>query len=727
MFPPSFEFDREFHGHEDDVRAICANSEGQNQFATTSRDKTVRIWYLNGVEEADVNECKVFRGHSSFVTCIFWAPQGCLNIDEEVLISGSRDHRILVWSVSKGIVIEELNEHTMDITSIVVLMNGDIITASQDSQICIWRQFKLFKTLVGHKSSVLSLLAIPDKLEFYSGGADGTIRRWCKDYICTNVLHAHADSVRSLCLASNIGFLSASHDATAKLWSRQQNLKRTFIGHASLVYSVQFFQIDELNQFVITSGEDKTCKIWILSGECVQTIVHPGCVWSNLMLGKSLFTACSDNIVRKFDLGKNYRSSSEGSITTTISQNKLTGIAELAVREPIENINMQPGSFDGQVKVFTYNCGKSSAFTWKTLSQEWELIGEVIEHTEDIETGITSDYVFDIDVQDSAPPIKLFFNRGQNPRFVAEKFLQDNLLPASYKEKIIEFILQNVQENDISWDEKLGDILHPEQIFPTFIPTCTFVYFDKINLDGILLKLKEFGLAESKREILKESGIWNEKTAMIVQVFPVITELLSFRVEQLYPAFDLIRYAVLRPDCAAEIVKFSGELKATFLRAISPPATSQNVLTAFRLTNNCFGLTQLFETLVFSNLSQIFNNLVTLTSQHLKPALRITLCTFVMNFAVAVAGHLKEIENQNEIYKLFFDVLLQLYRNTPEDDGDSRFRITIALGNFIYNSNERRKLVSKEIHEYVRKCMVQTGNSKLQAAAMEAIAEISKG
>jgi WD40 repeat protein len=145
MFPPSFEFDREFHGHEDDVRAICANSEGQNQFATTSRDKTVRIWYLNGDEEADVNECKVFRGHSSFVTCIFWAPQGCLNIDEDVLISGSRDHRILVWSVSKGIVIEELNEHTMDITSIVVLMNGDIITASQDSQICIWRQFKLFK------------------------------------------------------------------------------------------------------------------------------------------------------------------------------------------------------------------------------------------------------------------------------------------------------------------------------------------------------------------------------------------------------------------------------------------------------------------------------------------------------------------------------------------------------------------------------------------------------
>jgi hypothetical protein len=98
-----------------------------------------------------------------------------------------------------------------------------------------------------------------------------------------------------------------------------------------------------------------------------------------------------------------------------------------------------------------------------------------------------------------------------------------------------------------------------------------------------------------------------------------------------------------------------------------------------------------------------------------------------MNFAVAVAGHLKEIENQNEIYELFFDVLLQLYRNTPEDDGDSRLRITIALGNFIYNSNERRKLVSIDIHEYVRKCMVQTGNSKLQAAATEAITEISKG
>jgi|TARA_A100001037_G_scaffold75939_1_gene68066 WD40 repeat protein len=68
-----------------------------------------------------------------------------LGIKEEILLSGSRDQRVLVWSISQGTVLKELSGHSMDITAVIVLKNGDIVTASQDSYICVWRKFNLLK------------------------------------------------------------------------------------------------------------------------------------------------------------------------------------------------------------------------------------------------------------------------------------------------------------------------------------------------------------------------------------------------------------------------------------------------------------------------------------------------------------------------------------------------------------------------------------------------------
>jgi hypothetical protein len=43
------------------------------------------------------------------------------------------------------------------------------------------------------------------------------------------------------------------------------------------------------------------------------------------------------------------------------------------------------------------------------------------------------DYVFDVDAEDGAPPKKLALNRGENPYAVADRFLADEDLPASYR------------------------------------------------------------------------------------------------------------------------------------------------------------------------------------------------------------------------------------------------------------------------------------------------------
>ena len=41
--------------------------------------------------------------------------------------------------------------------------------------------------------------------------------------------------------------------------------------------------------------------------------------------------------------------------------------------------------------------------------------------------------VFDVDIEDGAPPKKLALNRGQNPYDVADTFLMDNNLPTTYR------------------------------------------------------------------------------------------------------------------------------------------------------------------------------------------------------------------------------------------------------------------------------------------------------
>jgi phospholipase A-2-activating protein len=59
--------------------------------------------------------------------------------------------------------------------------------------------------------------------------------------------------------------------------------------------------------------------------------------------------------------------------------------------------------------------------------------------------GIEYDYVFDVDVQEGAPPLKLPYNIGDNPYQSAQNFIEDNELPQSYIDQIASFITTNAK------------------------------------------------------------------------------------------------------------------------------------------------------------------------------------------------------------------------------------------------------------------------------------------
>ena len=66
--------------------------------------------------------------------------------------------------------------------------------------------------------------------------------------------------------------------------------------------------------------------------------------------------------------------------------------------------------------------------------------GRRVEHE-----GKEYDYVFDVDIEDGKPPLKLPYNLSENPYERARKFLGDNELPLTYLDNVVQFIEQNTK------------------------------------------------------------------------------------------------------------------------------------------------------------------------------------------------------------------------------------------------------------------------------------------
>jgi phospholipase A-2-activating protein len=64
--------------------------------------------------------------------------------------------------------------------------------------------------------------------------------------------------------------------------------------------------------------------------------------------------------------------------------------------------------------------------------------------------GKDYDYVFDVDIDDGKPPLKLPFNVTENPYTVAQKFVDDNGLTQSHVDDVARFIIKNTEGLDIS-------------------------------------------------------------------------------------------------------------------------------------------------------------------------------------------------------------------------------------------------------------------------------------
>ena len=371
--------------------------------------------------------------------------------------------------------------HTATISSLSVSEDGHmIVSGSWDQTARIWQvgNWEKHTELSGHTNAVNDVLAYDEKVVIT--GMPFQCSHWdCHDLTnlhskacadsCIRVFDyagklmqkiAAKDIVRALCKvpkgysssSPSASFASASNDGLIRLWTLEGVKIAEFPAHDSFVYHLDALPTGE----IASASEDRTVRIW-KNNECVQTITHPAIsVWSVAACRKSgdIVTGASDCIVRVFSRSPERQTSPqaiqdfEDSIkSSAIPKEQVDGLDERKLPGP-EFLQQKSGTKEGQRQLIKEANGEITAYEWSSAAKQWIAIGTVVGsagssgRTQSFQ-GQDYDYVFDVDIEDGKPPLKLPFNVSQNPYDVAKKFIANNELPVSYLDQVANFIISN--------------------------------------------------------------------------------------------------------------------------------------------------------------------------------------------------------------------------------------------------------------------------------------------
>lgn len=331
--------------------------------------------------------------------------------------------------------------------------------------------------------------------------------------------------VRALCRIpsghpSGAAFASASNDGTIRLWTLDGRPVAQLHGHESFIYSLGSLPTGEL----ISSGEDRTVRIW-KGNECIQTITLPAIsVWGVAACAKNgdIVSGSSDRVVRVFSRSKERQAPlevleafEESVKSSSIPQQQVGDVNKEKLPGP-EFLQQKSGTKEGQVVMIREPGGNVTAHQWSVGAQQWMSIGTVVDSAgssgrKQDYLGKDYDYVFDVDIEDGKPPLKLPYNLSDNPYDAAKKFVESNKLPITYLEQVAKFITSNTQGATIGqtsepapqgadpWGTESryrpGDVpgttVPPPQQRPKILPQKTYLSIKQANLALISKKIKE--------------------------------------------------------------------------------------------------------------------------------------------------------------------------------------------------------------------------------------------
>jgi hypothetical protein len=164
-----------------------------------SRDRTVRVWHLEGERIAPG---PVLRGHEGAVLHVARLCTGAI-------ASASADGTIRWWT-RKGEPLGTLDAEGGWVWALAALDGTQVACGTEDGALRVW-------DLAGHEADVRAVVPLPGGA-IAGGSEDGTVRVWDGPHPDGVVVGRHADFVTGLCLLEDGTLASASYDGTVGLW-----------------------------------------------------------------------------------------------------------------------------------------------------------------------------------------------------------------------------------------------------------------------------------------------------------------------------------------------------------------------------------------------------------------------------------------------------------------------------------------------------------------------------
>jgi phospholipase A-2-activating protein len=431
--PPSFDETISSHGHAfiNSLTYIPPTTEyPEGLIVSGGKDTIIEVRQPSRAPEDNAEA--LLLGHSNNVCALDIDPSG------KLIVSGGWDGQARVWGVGKWECDGLLEGHEGSVWAVLAWSQEIIITGKSGVR--------------RSPATILTTLLI-------LGSADKLIRIFSPSGKLIRTIRGNTDVVRALCRlppnhASSAHFASAGNDGLIRLWTLEGRQVSQLIGHENFIYSLACSPTGE----IVSSGEDRTVRIW-KDNRCIQTITHPAIsVWSVAVCAENgdIVSGSSDRIVRVFsrdqtrqaeeDVLKKFEESVQSS---AIPQQQVGDINKDQLPGP-EFLQQKSGTKEGQVIMIKEHNGAVTAHQWSTSASTWINVGTVVDAVGSSgrkreHQGKEYDYVFDVDIEDGKPPLKLPYNLSQDPYEAATKFIQDNELPISYLEQVAAFITSNTQ------------------------------------------------------------------------------------------------------------------------------------------------------------------------------------------------------------------------------------------------------------------------------------------
>ncbi|KAJ2708719.1 WD repeat protein Lub1 [Coemansia spiralis] len=447
----SFRLSAELDGHSADVRGLA--SRGSDTVLSVSRDATGRIWTRAG--PSAFAEDSVLLGHSGNLTAVVAVPPTA-DHPHGLVATGGADKTICLWDCNDpSQPLTRLEGHTDNVCALAASADGRmLVSGSWDKTARVWVDGACQHVLRGHQYAVWGVLVLDDG-SVLTASADKLIRRWV-DGTLTQTYAGHTDCVRCLAKTAD-GFASGSNDGSVRLWSLDGQCRAELYGHTSFVYAIDALPDGSL----VTGGEDRSVRVW-RGSELVHTVFVPSTsVWAVTALANGdIACGTNDGRVRVFTLDPERVAAAEqleafeqSNASYAMSSKTMGGVDTAKLPGP-ERLD-QPGDRDQQV-IMVKDGTAVAAYQWEQRAGKWSKVGEVVDAVgqsrKQVYEGREYDYVFDVDIREGAPPLKLPFNATQNPYSAAQAFLERNQLSLDHLDTVADFIIKNADGVQIGAD-----------------------------------------------------------------------------------------------------------------------------------------------------------------------------------------------------------------------------------------------------------------------------------